>query len=140
MGQTLDDMQPQTRRLLMLIDDMVGEVAKQGECTRDQVRLTLREIREYTGWGHTQIKVHIARLVDREFLVLHRAGPGQRYVYELYYDGAGKDGRSFVNGLIDVEKLKELAAGGAGRGLVGGVSGPTNGESTVREHKGNRAA
>ena len=36
----------------------------------------------------------------------HRADQGQGFVYELVYDGAGKDGRPFVCGLLDVEKLR----------------------------------
>ena len=35
---------------------------------------------------------------------MHRDGRG--FVYELLYDGQGKDGRPFVPGLIDVEALE----------------------------------
>ena len=45
----------------------------------------------------------LARLVEREFLIVHRLGPGLRYGYELFYDGGGQDGRPFVNGLTPVE-------------------------------------
>lgn len=38
-------------------------------------------------------------------MIVHRGGPGQRFVYELLYDGEGEEGRPFVMGLIDVEGL-----------------------------------
>ena len=40
-----------------------------------------------------------------EYLLVHRGGRGQSFVYELLYDGEGKDGEPFVLGLIDVDKL-----------------------------------
>jgi hypothetical protein len=70
-----------------------------------------------------------------EYLIVHNGGSGKRFEYELLYDGNGKDGRTFLMGLIDVEKLQEKDAydtnrsgekgnrSGSGRPLVGGVSG-----------------
>ncbi len=37
-------------------------------------------------------------------MAVHREG--NRFLYELTYDGAGKDGAPFVTGLLDVEKLR----------------------------------
>ena len=45
-----------------------------------------------------------------EYLLVHRGERGQSYVYELLYEGQGADGKPFLMGLIDVEKLR---AGGA---------------------------
>lgn len=56
------------------------------------VRFTRREVREYTGWGHTQIRVHLGRLEDLEYVVRRSAqGGGRRVLYS--YDGnlAGSD-------------------------------------------------
>ena len=70
------------------------------------VRFTRRQVREATGWSNTQLHVHLARLVELEYLLPHRADHGQGFVYELVYDGGGKDGARFVSGLLDVEKLR----------------------------------
>ena len=47
-----------------------------------------------------------------EYVLVHRGGRGQSFVYELLYDGQGQDGQPFLAGLIDVEKLSELAYDG----------------------------
>ena len=73
---------------------------------QSEYRFTQRDIREYTGWGHTQTKMHLGRLVELEYVMAHRGGRGQSFVYELLYEGQGQDGSTFIMGLIDVEKLR----------------------------------
>ena len=41
-----------------------------------------------------------------EYLLVHRGGRGQSFVYELLYEGQGDDGKPFLMGLIDVDKLR----------------------------------
>lgn len=72
---------------------------------RADFRFTRREVRELSGWGHSQLALHLARLVELEYLVVHHGTNGQRFVYELAYDGRGQDGTPFLVGLIDVAKL-----------------------------------
>lgn len=98
LGQSLDDLPPQTRRLLHLLDHHVTAEAQVREVDRGQVRFTRRQLREGFGWGDTQLKVHLARLVDLELVWAHR-GAGLALVYELAWTGAGADGTRFVNGL-----------------------------------------
>jgi len=74
-----------------------------------------------------------------EYLALHRhPGHSQGYLYELLYDGSGREGNRFLPGLIDMKAITEQNQSGqnghqsgAGRPLVGGVSGdgqaPLNG-------------
>lgn len=63
-----------------------------------------------TGWGDTQLKVHLSRLVDRR--PSHAAGQG--YEYGLLYDGEGADGGRFVRGLSDAsiwwERLEKASS------------------------------
>jgi DNA primase catalytic core len=106
LGRCLDDMPPQTRRLLALLEKMVGDQCAAKKLERGDVGFTRRQVREVTGWSNTQLHVHLGRLEDLEYLLTHRADHGQGFVYELAYDGAGKDGRPFVCGLLDVEKLR----------------------------------
>jgi len=106
LGRCLDEMPAQTRRLLALIEGEVATRCVAAKRERTDVRFTRRQVREACGWSNTQLHVHLARLVELEYLLPHRAEHGQGLVYELVYDGAGKDGRPFVCGLLDVEKLR----------------------------------
>jgi DNA primase len=99
MGATLDDLPPQTRALLVQIDAMVRERCAFEHTPRAELRFTRRDVRAATGWGLTQLKVHLKRLEEHEFLVARRRDG--RFVYELLYNGEGHDGAAFVMGLID---------------------------------------
>jgi len=75
LARSLDELPPQTRRLLALIAEMVNG--------RREFRFTRRHVREHTGWGHTQLKVHLHRLEELEYLIVHQGGRGQSFEYEL---------------------------------------------------------
>jgi len=143
LGSTLDELPPQTRRLLGLVRDMVAARAAAEGIKPREVRFIRREVRQATGWSDTQLKVHLARLLELEYLLVRRAQDGQhaaRFVYELVYDGEGADGAPFLMGLIDTDALAaerpvnewrydedRSAPGedrsGSGRPLAGGLSG-----------------
>lgn len=106
LGRCLDEMPPQTRRLLDLIERMVAARCVAAKIGRDDVRFRARELREFTGWGNSQLHLHLSRLAEMEYVLTHRADHGQGFVYELVYDGSGKDGGRFLPGLLDVEALK----------------------------------
>jgi DNA primase catalytic core len=104
LGRSLDELPPQTRRLLLLIDGHVRAECERQALARKDYRFTRRGLREALGWGDTQLKIHLARLTELEYLAVHREGNG--FAYELLYDGKGADGIPFVPGLIDIEQLK----------------------------------
>jgi len=152
LGQSLDDLAPQTRRLLGLLDEMVSRRCAERKVAREDLRFTRREVREYTNWGDTQLRVHLARLVDLELLLIHRGSRGHSFVYELLYDGRGQDGRPFVVGLVDprarAPEYDARLAGGEARNagseernaasprphrgpIAGGSRGPENGSGAV---------
>jgi DNA primase catalytic core len=105
LGRSLDELSPQTRRLLLLLDEMVTKECARLSMDRSDYRFLRRELRAFTGMGDTQLKIHLSRLVDLEYLVMHRAAKGNGFTYELLYDGQGKEGGTFLMGLIDVETL-----------------------------------
>lgn len=70
------------------------------------MRFTRREVRAFTGWGDTQLKTHLARLVELEYLLTHRAERGQGFAYELLFDGDAA-AAMHLSGLIDVDGLGE---------------------------------
>jgi DNA primase catalytic core len=114
LGRSLDELPPQTRRVLRLLDRFVGAEAKKKGLERAHVRFSRRELREAWGMSDTQLRLHLERLVALEYVLCRRDGPGGRLVYELVYDGAGEDGRPFVPGLIDAQALGATTAEVAG--------------------------
>ncbi len=141
LGRTLDELPPQSRKLLQLIAAWVTTQSEQQKINRQDYRFSRKDIRDVTGWGNTQLKVHLRRLEDMEYLLVHRGGRGQSFVYELLYAGQGTAGDAFLMGLIDTSQLElrqtisqsqqcdEKRSGekkekaGSGRGKVGAVSG-----------------
>jgi len=104
LGRTLDELPPQTRRLLELIHAWVSDRAKAEAIKPHEVRFTRRDIREATGWSDSQLKVHCARLTDMEYLLIHGGGRGSLMRYELLYDGQKEGGRHLC-GLIEADAL-----------------------------------
>jgi DNA primase len=105
LGRTLDELPPQTRRLLSLVVERVEQQCAAQQIKRADYRFSRREMREYTRWGDTQLKLHLARLTELEYLLVHRGGRGQSFEYELLYDGE-RDAARHLSGLIDVEALR----------------------------------
>lgn len=131
LGRTLDELPPQTRKLLNQIRKMVAEACQRLGIEQSDFRFSRKDIREYSGMGNTQLKIHCQRLEDMEYLLVHRGGRGQSFVYELIYDKADESDAKHLMGLIDVRKLKydEKKSGqddnwsGPSRGQVGPKSG-----------------
>jgi len=128
LGRSLDELPPQTRRLLLLLDGFVAARAKAQAFKRGEVRFSRRELRESLGIGDTQLRLHLDRLTALEYLLVHRGSRGQSFVYELLYDGAGQDGKPFVPGLIDVATLKTSPTIATSRGENPHLAGSTRGQ------------
>jgi DNA primase len=102
LGRTLDEMPPQSRKLLLLLSDMVQALAQQQGCQASEVRFTRRDIRAYTRWSDNQLKVHCLRLTELEYLLTHGGSRGHLLRYELLWDGgSGED--SHLCGLLNVD-------------------------------------
>jgi DNA primase len=74
LARSLDELPPQTRKLLTLIEAMVAG--------RAGFHFSRRDVRAHTGWGATQVRVHLDRLQEMEYLTVHRGGRGQTFLYE----------------------------------------------------------
>lgn len=105
MGPSLDALLPQTRQLLVLVDDHVSRRSQAENKPRHLVRFTQRELREALAWGDFQVRRHLARLVELEYVLAHRTGSGNQRQYELLYDGQGRRGEPFLLGLADAMSL-----------------------------------
>jgi DNA primase len=106
LGRSLDELPPQTRHLLLLIEKMVSQACVEQKIGRPDYRFSRRDVRACTGWGDTQLKIHLHRLEELEYLIVHRGGRGQSFVYELIEMPEGDNQQPFLPGLIGIEKLK----------------------------------
>ena len=132
LGRSLDDMQGQTRRLLLLVDEMVTAECKRQKIERTEYRFSRRDVRASTSWSDSQLKTHLRRLEDLEYLIVHRGGRGQSFVYELFFEEQNgeqpaEESQPTLPGLehgYDAKKSGlEGQKSGAGLGQVWGVSG-----------------
>lgn len=117
-------------RLLTSLHEWVSAECERLALRRADFRFSRRQVRAVTGWGDTQLKIHLARLATLEYVLVHRVRSGQGYEYELLYDGEGETGDRFVMGLADpaahVHDGQRSGAGplqsANGRGAVAGWS------------------
>jgi DNA primase len=144
LGRSLDELPPQTRRLLERLHLWVAGQCAEQALERHEFLFSRRKLRETIGWSDTQLKVHLARLVEMEYLLIHRNPQhAQGFCYELVYDGEGREGSRFLPGLIEAEGLGQLYdpnrsgpkanRSGSGRGAVGPRSGGGPGAEIAAE-------
>jgi DNA primase len=103
LGRSLDELPPQTRRVLSVIVELVQARMHEHAIERCAVRFTRRELRSVAGITDTALRLHLARLVEMEYLLVHR---GQRFEYELLFDGDLATSTPQLIGLLDVVALQ----------------------------------
>lgn len=112
LGRSLDELPPQTRSLLESIKSMVRELCDKRKLDQDKARLTRREVRERTRWSEFQVRTHIRKLEDLEYLARRHGRQGLGCVYELLIDCREPEGIAHV-GLLDLDQLRKSEAGRA---------------------------
>jgi DNA primase catalytic core len=105
LGRSLDELPPQTRRVLARTVAMVEQECRMQQVQRAAYRFSRRSLREHTGLSDTQLRVHLERLVALEYLLVHRGMRGQSFVYELVFDGPAESESPHLSGLIDVATM-----------------------------------
>jgi DNA primase len=134
LGRSLDELPPQTRRVLAFVVEHVRARMQTGALRREDVRFTRAQLRGASSFGDTQLKVHLARLLELEYLLTHRTERGQGLAYELLFDGDAA-ASVHLSGLIDVQSLQtcgydaprsglQAERSASGRGAVGVRPGP----------------
>jgi DNA primase len=101
LGRSLDELPPQTRRVLSSLDAWVREQAQASGATRGDVRFTRRAVRAALGLSDTQLRVHLDRLVQLEYVRQHSGQNGSLYTYSLLFDGENETGGPQLMGLSD---------------------------------------
>jgi DNA primase catalytic core len=109
--RSLDDVQTQTRRLLLLLDKMVTAECERLQIERLDYRFTRATVRQFTGWSDSQLKTHLHRLEELEYLALHRGLSGQSFVYALNFE-MDSNGRPVLPGLSYGAKAIRMEANG----------------------------
>ncbi|TWU31707.1 hypothetical protein Q31b_58690 [Novipirellula aureliae] len=107
LGRSIDELSAPTRRLLLQLYDLSGELAQQQGVPKDEVLFTRRQAREALGWSASPMRIHLERLCRHEYVVGHGGGSGKLHRYRLLYDGRGREGQPAFTGLIDPTSLKE---------------------------------
>ena len=107
LGRTLDDLPPQTRKLLNQIQTMVTQECKKLNVEQSDHRFGRKAIRAFTGWSDGQLKIHCKRLEEMEYLLVHHGGRGQSIDYELLYSGDIDSHDNQMMGLLDISQLKQ---------------------------------
>jgi hypothetical protein len=64
-----------------------------------------RELRDHCGWSLTQVRLHLERLAQHEFVAVRHGRLGCQFVYEALFDLEAPEAVAHVS-LIDVAKLK----------------------------------
>lgn len=131
LGRSLDELPPQTRRLLASLVELVRQRMQAQACERGEVRLTRKDVRDFSGWGDTQLRIHLDRLASLEYVLVHRGMRGQSYEYELAFDGDAQAAAPHLSGLIDMGDLDRAQANAttfeSSRGSQGQFAGPSRG-------------
>jgi len=104
LGRNLAELPLQTAELLRQLGALVLAESQAQGVGVDLVGFSRRWVRERTHWGDTQLKVHLGRLEELEYLTLRKSGHG---AFEYRFSGlsVGLDG-SILAGLLDVATLR----------------------------------
>jgi DNA primase catalytic core len=102
LGRSLDELPPQTRRLLGYIREVLAHGHHEAKAART---FTRKELRDHCGWSLTQVSVHLERLVALEYLALRHGRLGSAFVYEILFDLDTPEAVAHI-GLIEIAKLR----------------------------------
>lgn len=154
LGRSLDELPPQTRRVLAALDAWVSAQAAGQGIERGAVRFTRRTVRGALGLSDTQLRVHMDRLVTLDYVAVHGGKIGQRFAYSLLFDGHAMHDGPQAMGIVDAATYAETAPTSRGqeptsrgktatsrgqtpnfagrlRGDSGGVAAPSRGTESV---------
>ena len=132
LGRSLDELPPQTRTILEQVRALVRSkrasagsglpaAHKAGDPLPALPPLHLltfsrRELHEACGWSFTQLRLHLERLIEQEYVGVRCGRMGSQFVYELFIDADAPTGTAHIP-LLDVEKLRRKY--GYGSNLAG---------------------
>jgi DNA primase len=133
LGRSLDEFPPQTRRVYETCKQIVRARMAANEIEQRLSLFSRREVRDHLGWGLTQVRTHLERLRDMEFIAARYGRPGSSFQYELLTDCSEQPVSDHI-GLLDVEKLRvRQQPVGETANLSGGCRPPARQVQTIEE-------
>ena len=123
LGASLDELPPVTRRVLGEVVRLVAQRMQAQQLPRADIRFSRKDVRDASGMSATQLRVHLERLVQLEYLLTHRGTRGQSFEYELLYDGDGQQA-AHLSGLLEIG-TESAPAKPSSRGEAPHNAGPT---------------
>jgi DNA primase len=105
LGRTLDELPPQTRRLLEAVKSAVKARRKERDVEQSLALFSRRDLQAASGWSYSQVKRHLFRLQELEYVAPRFGRMGATLKYELLID-ADEPSETAHIGLLDVEKLR----------------------------------
>ncbi|OQW96205.1 MAG: hypothetical protein BWK77_05890 [Verrucomicrobia bacterium A1] len=109
LGRTLDELPPQTRRLLETVKSLVKALRKERVVEQTLALFSRRDLQAACGWSYSQVKRHLLRLQELEYIAPRFGRMGAVLKYELLID-ADEPGETAHIGLLDVAKLRARTA------------------------------
>lgn len=121
LARSLDELPPQTRQLLGIVRELAR---RKDEAPHSGIRVfSRREICAASGWSLTQVRLHLERLVEHEYLAIRHGRLGSQFVYELLIDAKAPEKVAHI-GLIEVAQLRRKYGYESNlAGFDGGVAG-----------------
>jgi len=106
LGRSLDELPPQTRRVLEAIKEVVRGHMKAKGAEQHLCPFSRREVRALVGWSEAQVRRHLLRLEELEYIMRRYGKQGTGCLYELLMDANEPEGVAHI-GLVDTEKLRK---------------------------------
>jgi hypothetical protein len=109
LARSLDELPPQSRRLLDCIRKLVRSRCEEEQIDQSTALFSRRELCDHSGWSYSQVKRHLPRLQEFELIGARFGRMGTTMRYELFAD-VHEPERGESVGLLDVSKLKGTTA------------------------------
>ncbi|MCP3867047.1 MAG: hypothetical protein GY703_02935, partial [Gammaproteobacteria bacterium] len=106
LSRSLDELPPQSRRLLNCIKELVKDLCRREDMEQSTAFFSRRQLCESSGWTYSQVKRHLDRLQELEYVVTRYGRMGSTLRYELLVDVDLEDAACPI-GLLDVGKLRK---------------------------------
>ncbi len=109
LGVSLDELPPQTRRVLAGLHTLVQDKMQASGLPQRDIRFMRGEVRVALSVSEKQIRVHLDRLAAMEYILVHRGQRGQSFEYELLHDQSMATENAHLSGLLDVTALQSTS-------------------------------
>ena len=122
LGRSLDELPPQTRRLLNHLRALVVQRMEETGEPQSRLHFSRRDVCAKCGWTYAQVRLHLERLTEVELVAVRGGRNGSTLSYELLADARAAD-EAWQIGLIDPAAL--MGSAGAPP-ATGGASPPVD--------------